>query len=100
MKSLEITRKDDRFLLRLRVSPKSKRDAITGEHGGALKLQVKDPPEKGKANKGVCRVLAKALDLSPRDIELVSGHTSQDKRVAIRFAGSADELKKKLSGET
>ncbi|MCB9933447.1 MAG: DUF167 domain-containing protein [Planctomycetes bacterium] len=80
---LELEHRDGRIFLRLRVSPKSKRDRIAGEHGGALKLYVKDPPEKGRANEGVLRVLADALGIAPREIELVSGHTSQDKRVAI-----------------
>ena len=95
--SLEITARDGRLLLRLRVTPKAKRDRIGGEHGGALKLQVKDPPEKGRANEGVVRQLAKTLGVPARQIELVSGHTSQDKRVAISGVDEAT-LREKLAG--
>ncbi|MCA8946615.1 MAG: DUF167 domain-containing protein, partial [Planctomycetes bacterium] len=50
---LEVETRDGRLYVRLRVSPKAKRDRVNGIHGGALKLQVKDPPEKGRANEGV-----------------------------------------------
>jgi len=93
---LELEHRDGRILLRLRVSPKAKRDRIAGEHGGALKLYVKAPPEKGRANEGVLRVLADALGIAPREIELVSGHASQDKRVAI---GGIDETTLRLKLE-
>ena len=81
--ALELETRDGRILLRLRVSPKAKQDRIVGEHGGALKLQVKDPPEKGRANEGVVRLLSSVLGIAAREIELVSGHASQDKRVAV-----------------
>lgn len=81
--ALELETRDGRILLRLRVSPKAKQDRIVGEYSGALKIQVKDPPEKGRANEGVVRLLSTVLGIAAREIELVSGHASQDKRVAI-----------------
>ncbi|MBK8205743.1 MAG: DUF167 domain-containing protein [Planctomycetes bacterium] len=56
---------------------------IKGVHGGALKLSVTEPPEKGRANEGVLALLAETLNIPQRQIELVSGHGSQDKRVKI-----------------
>jgi uncharacterized protein (TIGR00251 family) len=82
--ALQLEHRDGRILLRLRVSPKSRRARILGEHGGACKLHVTEAPENGRANEGVIALLASALGISPRQIELVSGHTSQDKRVALR----------------
>ena len=41
------------------------------------------PPEKGKANRAVCEVVARALALRPSQVELVSGETSRDKVLAI-----------------
>ncbi len=94
---LEITRQNARCVLRLRVSPGARKARIAGPHGGALKISVCEPPEKGKANDGVIALLAHALGLAARDIELLSGQTSQDKRVAIdRFPGDEAELKRRL----
>lgn len=94
---LEITEQDGRFILRLRVSPGARKARIAGPHGGALKLSVSEPPERGKANEGVIALLAATLGVAERDIEILSGHTSQDKRAAISgFAGTAQELKLRL----
>ncbi len=70
-------------LLHLRVKPGARKNEILGVHGGALKLGVVARPEKGKANRGVLKLLAKLLDLAPSTIELVAGNTSQDKTVLV-----------------
>ena len=97
--TLQLTLQEGRILLRLRVSPKSRKARVAGVHGGALKLHVTEPPEKGRANEGVIALLAETLGIAAREIELVSGHASQDKRVAI---GGINEtaLRAKLSGNT
>ena len=86
--------------LRLRVSAGASRSRVAGVHGGALKLSVAAPPEKGKANRDVRRLVAAAFDLSPQDVEFVSGETSPDKVVrlplspseaAVRWATRADD---------
>lgn len=83
MDDLEIESRDGALLLRLRVSPGARKAMIKGVHGGALKLSVTEPPEKGRANEGVLELLADSLGIPQRQIELVSGHGSQDKRVKI-----------------
>ena len=94
---LEVTQQDGRFILRLRVSPGARKTRIAGPHGGALKLSVTQPPERGKANEGVVALLAQALGVAARDVEILSGHTSQDKRAAVAgFAGTIEELKLRL----
>ena len=80
---LEITQTAQGLSLRLRVSPKASRDALRGVHGGALKVHVTEPPERGKANDGVVRLLAEVLRLPARDITITAGHASHDKRVLV-----------------
>jgi uncharacterized protein (TIGR00251 family) len=92
---LELESRGNRIFLRLRVSPKSRKARIAGEHGGALKLHVTQAPERGRANEGVLALLSEALGVPARQIELVSGHASQDKRVAISGLDEAT-LRKKL----
>ncbi len=86
--------------LRLRVSAGASRSRVTGVHGGALKLSVAAPPEKGKANREVRRLLAALFGVAPRDIEFVAGETSPDKvvrlplspgEVAANWAARADD---------
>ena len=71
--------------LALRVVPGAKvaRAAI---ENGTLKVWTRTAPEDGKATKAVLAQLAGLLDMAARDIELVSGATSREKRVRIRQA--------------
>lgn len=75
--------------LRLRVSAGASRRRILGVHGGALKLSVKAPPEKGKANKDVVSLVAETFGLTPSEVEILSGETSPDK--VVRLALSPQE---------
>jgi uncharacterized protein (TIGR00251 family) len=75
--------------LRLRVSAGASRRRVLGVHGGALKLSVKAPPEKGKANKDVVSLVAELFGLTPSDVEILSGETSPDK--VVRLALSPQE---------
>jgi uncharacterized protein (TIGR00251 family) len=82
--------------LKVKVVPGSSRDQIVGWLGDALKIKVTAPPEKGKANEAVIDLLAEALGVSSDDIEVVSGHSSPSKIVAI--TGMDDEAIKKAFG--
>jgi len=69
--------------LRLRVSPGARSAEVVGRHGEAWKLRVAAPPEGGRANEAVVRLLADKLSL-PRDaVTLVSGHGARDKIVQL-----------------
>ena len=94
--TLDFETRNGRVFLRLRVTPGSRKARVIGEHGGALKVHVTEPPEKGRANKGVITLLAEALGVPEREIELVSGHASHDKRVAITGIDE-DTVRKRLS---
>ena len=80
----------------LRVIPGAAKDAIAGVYDGALKVRVSAPPERGKANKAVIRLLSRALGLPERDVSITSGETSQNKTVEI--AGlSMDEVADRIA---
>jgi len=79
----------DAVLLDIRVKPRAKRAGLLGRHGGALKVAVRAAPERGRANEELVQVLAEALDLPASAFELVTGATSQDKR--LRVSGVTDE---------
>jgi uncharacterized protein (TIGR00251 family) len=70
-------------LLRVRVKPKARTDAILGVYGDSLKLSVKEAPERGKANEAVCRLLARSLGIVGSAVTIASGETSQDKVVQV-----------------
>ncbi len=94
---IEVTQAKDGVMLRLKVVPGASRDRIVGELGGALKIAVSAPPEKGRANKAVIGLLAKALGLRANQIEVVSGTTSPGKSILIR--GATPEAVRRLAGQ-
>lgn len=71
------------LLLAIRVKPGAKRAGILGWHGDALKVAVRSPPERGRANDELLTVLQAALALPAAAISLASGATSQNKRVRV-----------------
>jgi uncharacterized protein (TIGR00251 family) len=87
----------------VRVTPKGGRDGIDGLVAGAdgrsmLAVRVSAAPSDGEANAAVVRLLAKALDLRPRDVEILAGQTARVKQVHLR--GEAVAIVAKLEGLT
>jgi hypothetical protein len=69
--------------LRLRVTPGARRSGIVGRYGEAWKVRVAAPPEDGRANAAVVRLLAETLELPRESVTLVSGHGTRDKVVEL-----------------
>jgi hypothetical protein len=81
---LDLTETDDGVLIPVKVVPSASRDRIAGVLDGALKITVAAPPEKGKANKAVIALLARALGVKKHQLAVVVGATSPHKTVAAR----------------
>ena len=63
---------------------------MAGVRGDALLVRLAAPPVDGAANDALIAFLSTIFDRPKRDITLVSGHSSRDKRVAIADLGAAD----------
>ena len=64
------------LLIRVKAVPGASRDAIAGALGDRLKIRVSAPPEGGRANDAIARVLSSALGLQERAVRLVAGPAS------------------------
>lgn len=72
------------IMLRVRVIPGAKREGVVEDSVDLLgerflKVKTMQPPEEGKANQGVMKILADYFHVKVRLIHLVSGQTSRDK---------------------
>lgn len=67
----------------VKVVPSSSKDIIVGWLGGVLKIKVKAPPEKGKANAAVIELLATQLSIDKDLIKVVKGHRSPSKILSL-----------------
>jgi uncharacterized protein (TIGR00251 family) len=83
-------------LMNVRVRAGAGRNEITGERAGAIKISVSQPPEKGKANKALCRYVAKILGLRPSQVVVVSGARAREKVLMLRDA-EIDETGRRLA---
>jgi uncharacterized protein len=75
--------RDGELLLKVRAAPGAKRDAVLGLHGDALRVAVRAPPEKGKANEAVSETIAGWLGLPRREVSVHGGQGSRDKWIRI-----------------
>ena len=71
-------------MLAVRVTPKASVERIEVENG-QVRLWVTAPPDKGKANKAVIALVAKALGVPKSAVELVRGETAREKRLRVRL---------------
>jgi hypothetical protein len=79
----------------VKVHPKAKKNAITGQVGDALKLSLAAPPVDGKANAACIEFLAELLRVPRSSVTIASGQRSRNK--AIRVAGiSVEEVRNRL----
>ncbi len=79
----------------VKVHPRAKKNAITGEIGDALKVSLTAPPIEGRANEACIEFFAKILNVPRSSVTIASGQNSRNK--VIRVAGlSADELRRRL----
>ena len=79
----------------VKVHPRARKNAITGEVGDAFKLALTAPPIEGRANEACIKFLAEVLGVPRSSVTIAAGETSRQK--LIRVAGlSADEVRRRL----
>jgi uncharacterized protein len=79
----------------VKVHPRAKKNAITGEAGDALKLALTAPPVEGRANQACIEFLAEVLNVPRASVTIAAGETSRNKVIRVR-ALSAAQIQKKL----
>jgi uncharacterized protein len=89
---IEIEHRDGCAVFAVRVAPRGSRNAIEGEHSGALKVRLTAPPVEGRANEALRRLLAAHLNVPVNAIEIVAGKSSRTKRIAVAGVSPAQVL--------
>ena len=83
MSGLRVEPHPEGAVLEVWVQPRSSRPGVAGVRAGALHLRVAAPPEDGRANEEVGRLLAASLGVRGRDVRIVGGLRARAKRVLI-----------------
>ncbi len=67
----------------VRLQPRAHRDELLGLRDGVLIARVSAPPLDGRANRALCRLLARRLAVAPSRVVLVRGERSREKMLRI-----------------
>jgi uncharacterized protein len=79
----------------VKVHPRARKNAITGQLGDTLKLSLTSPPVDGHANEACIEFFAKLLKVPRSSVTIASGQTRR--RKVIRVSGlSAEEVRRRL----
>jgi len=79
----------------VKVHPRARKNAITGEVGDALKVSLTAPPIDGRANDGCIGFLANLLKVPRSSVTIAAGLSSRSK--VIRVVGlTAQQVRDRL----
>jgi len=68
----------------VKVKPKAKEEKVIKVNDKNFKVSVKEPSEKGRANRAVLKTLADYFVTSQSNIKIISGSTSKLKVIEIK----------------
>lgn len=95
---IKIEERGQEIWFAVKVHPRAKKNAITGEVGDSLKLSLTTPPIEGRANEACVEFFAKLLKVPRSSVTIASGQTSRNK--SIRVTGvTAQYVRERLSGQ-
>jgi len=73
----------------VKVQPRARKNAVTGELDGALKVALTAPPVEGKANQACIEFLANLLKVPRSSVTIASGESSRRKVICVAGATAA-----------
>ena len=69
--------------IEVRLRPRGRGDELIGIVDGVLQARVSAPPVDGRANKALCKLIAKRAGVAPSRVAVVRGEKSRDKLVRV-----------------
>jgi hypothetical protein len=93
--ALWMTKHNGRVRFWVQVQPRAAANRVLGDHDRALKVALTAPPVDGAANKLCCRFLADLLGVAKSRVEVVSGHASRRKLLAVEGL-DIDDVRRRL----
>jgi uncharacterized protein (TIGR00251 family) len=67
----------------VRLQASARHDELVGIRDGVLIVRVTAPAIEGRANRSLCRLVAKRLGVSSSSVAIVRGHRSRDKLIEV-----------------
>ncbi len=70
--------------VQVRLQPRAAREEIAGPRHGVLLVRVTAPPVGERANRALCRLIAKRAGVAPSRVSIERGGHGRDKLVAVQ----------------
>jgi uncharacterized protein (TIGR00251 family) len=70
-------------ILEIRVIPRARKSAFSGERDGRQVVRLAAPPVDGAANAALIAFLAEHFNVAPSRVRIIAGERSRNKRVEI-----------------
>jgi uncharacterized protein len=67
----------------VRLQPRARSNSIVGEREGVVVVRVTAPPVDGRANKALCRLIAKRARVGAQSVSVVRGASAREKVVRV-----------------
>ncbi|MBK9261191.1 MAG: DUF167 domain-containing protein [Polyangiaceae bacterium] len=80
---LEVSERAGAVRFSVHVRPRSSRSAIIGVRDGSLDVALTSPPAEGAANDELRKLLARAFEVTRRDVNIIVGLASRSKLIEI-----------------
>ena len=74
------------------AQPGAKRTEVAGLHGDALKIRIAAPALEDRATEALVAFVARRMGVPKRDVALVSGERSREKRLHVTGAAGPEGL--------
>ena len=79
-------------IVSIHAQPQARRTEVVGLHGESLKIRVAAPALDNRANEALIAFVAQRFGVARRDVTLLSGEKSREKRLGIRSAAVDPEV--------
>jgi uncharacterized protein len=83
----------------VRLQARARGDELVGTRDGVLLARVSAPPVEGRANRALCRLIARRAGVAPSKVTILRGQRSREKLIRVQGIDSAalqDALKQGL----
>jgi uncharacterized protein (TIGR00251 family) len=80
----------DGVVIRVRAQPGARRNGVTGVREGELCVAVTAPPDRGRANDAIVKVLANVIGVPRSRVEILGGETNRHKRLLVEGVALAE----------
>jgi uncharacterized protein (TIGR00251 family) len=72
------------MIIKVKIIPNAHKNSIEGFQEDTLKIKIKAPPDKGKANEELIDFLSDIFSIAKSQIRIISGHSSRLKKIEIQ----------------